>query len=104
MPALVQASTSAALIGLDALEMSVSLRQNFWKPPPVPEEPTVTRVPALARWNSSATASVIGKTVLDPSMVMTWGAAPPELEVLPCGWPPHAAMLVASEAITVLKR
>ena len=27
--------------------MSVSLRQNFWKPPPVPDEPTVTRVPAL---------------------------------------------------------
>ena len=25
--------------------MSVSPRQNFWKPPPVPEVPTVTRAP-----------------------------------------------------------
>ena len=59
------------MIGRDAFEMSVSLRQNFWKPPPVPDEPTVTRVPAFAFWNSSATASVIGNTVLDPSAVIT---------------------------------
>ena len=27
--------------------MSVSPRQNFWNPPPVPEMPTVTRVPGF---------------------------------------------------------
>ncbi len=51
--------------------MSISSRQNFWKPPPVPEMPTVMRVPLCSRWNSSATASVTGNTVLDPSTVMT---------------------------------
>jgi hypothetical protein len=51
--------------------MSVSPRQNFLKPPPVPEMPTVTRTrPFLAFWNSSASASWIGKTVLDPSIAM----------------------------------
>ena len=41
--------------------MSVSPRQNFWNPPPVPEMPTVTWTAGLAFWNSSATASLIGK-------------------------------------------
>jgi hypothetical protein len=54
-------------MGLEASLMSVSPRQNFWNPPPVPEIPTVTRVPGFAFWNSSATASLIGKTVLEPS-------------------------------------
>ena len=50
--------------------MSVSPRQNFLKPPPVPEMPTVTLTsPFLAFWNSSATASVIGYTVLEPSIL-----------------------------------
>ena len=41
--------------------MSVSPRQNFLNPPPVPEMPTVTRTsPPFAFWNSSATASVTG--------------------------------------------
>ena len=31
----------------------------------------MTRTPALAFWNSSATASLIGKTVLEPSRVTT---------------------------------
>ena len=62
--------------------MSVSPRQNFWKPPPVPEMPTVTRTPGLAFWNSSATASLIGKTVLEPSRVtVAGGAAPPPAPV-----------------------
>jgi hypothetical protein len=47
--------------------MSDSPRQNFWNPPPVPEIPTVTFVPGVARWKSSATASLMGNTVLDPS-------------------------------------
>ena len=68
MPAFLQASISVALIGREASLMSVSPRQNFWKPPPVPEMPTVTRTSWLAFWNSSATASLIGKTVLDPSI------------------------------------
>ena len=51
-------------------EMSVSPRQNFLKPPPVPEMPTVTLTCCfLAFWNSSATASVTGKTVLEPSIL-----------------------------------
>ena len=62
--------------------MSVSPRQKCLKPPPVPAMPTVTRtLPRLLIWNSSATASVIGNTVLEPSILMTacaaayWGAA-----------------------------
>jgi hypothetical protein len=56
------------VIGRDAFWMSVSPRQNFLKPPPVPDTPTVTFIWFfLAFWNSSATASVTGKTVLEPS-------------------------------------
>ena len=71
MPALRQASISSAEIGREALEMSVSPRQNFLKPPPVPAMPTVTRtLPRLEIWNSSASASVIGNTVLEPSILI----------------------------------
>ena len=42
MPALAQSAISALRIGREAFEMSVSPRQNFLKPPPVPEMPTVT--------------------------------------------------------------
>ncbi len=59
-PAALQSSISDLVIGREALEMSVSLRQNFLKPPPVPDTPTVTFRPLLAFWNSSATASVTG--------------------------------------------
>lgn len=53
-----------------ALEMSVSPRQNFLKPPPVPEMPTVTLTRFLvATWKSSATALVIGNTVELPSIL-----------------------------------
>ena len=37
-----QASISVLLIGREAALMAVSPLQNFWKPPPVPERPTVT--------------------------------------------------------------
>ena len=51
--------------------MSVSPRQNFLKPPPVPETPTVTRtLPRFWIWNSSAYASEIGNTVLEPSILI----------------------------------
>ena len=60
--------------------MSVSPRQNFLKPPPVPDIPTVTfTAPFFIFWNSSATASVIGYTVLEPSILTTgpcWANAP----------------------------
>ena len=72
MPALRQSSISAAKIGRDALDISVSPRQNFLNPPPVPDTPTVTFKPLLAFWNSSATASVTGYTVLEPSILTTW--------------------------------
>ncbi len=64
-----QSSISSVRIGREAPVMSVSPRQNFLKPPPVPERPTVTRVlPAAAIWNSSAMASEIGNTVDEPSI------------------------------------
>ena len=59
---------SSGLIGREASFMSVSPLQNFLKPPPVPANATVTLTPLLAFWNSSATASVIGYTVLEPSI------------------------------------
>ena len=58
--------------------MSVSPRQNFLKPPPVPEMPTVTlTLPLVDLWKSSATASVIGNTVLEPSIFTScaWAGA-----------------------------
>src|SRR5687768_6808466 len=70
-PFFVHSSTSVGLIGREALEMSVSPPQNFLKPPPVPEIPTVTLLPGFAFWNSSATASVIGNTVLEPSTLIS---------------------------------
>ena len=47
-PPLAHASSSVALTGREASEMSVSPLQNFWNPPPVPELPTVTRASLLA--------------------------------------------------------
>ena len=70
MPAALHSSISFFRIGREASEMSISLRQNFLKPPPVPEIPTVTLICCfLAFWKSSATASVTGKTVLEPSIL-----------------------------------
>ena len=62
-----QSLTSDSLIGRDASDMSVSPAQNFLNPPPVPETPTVTRTSFAILLNSSATASVTGNTVLEPS-------------------------------------
>ena len=44
MPAALQSTISLSRIGREASEMSVSPRQNFLKPPPVPEMPTVTLI------------------------------------------------------------
>src|SRR3990172_1465258 len=66
MPATLHASRSEILIGLEASARSISPRQNFWKPPPVPLKATTTwRVGVL---NSPAHAAVIGYTVLLPSI------------------------------------
>ena len=40
-----QTAYSDALIAREAFARSISPRQNFSKPPPVPEMPTVTRTP-----------------------------------------------------------
>ena len=60
-------ASSSSLIGREASEMSVSPAQNFSKPPPVPEVPTVTLTPACSSLKSSAAAVVSGATVLEPS-------------------------------------
>src|SRR5687767_5990736 len=61
---------SDSLIGREALLISVSPRENFLNPPPVPDTPTVTRISPCSFLYSSATASVIGYTELDPSMLI----------------------------------
>jgi len=75
-PALAHSSISRRVIGREAFCTSVSPRQNLRKPPPVPEMPTVTLTALrLDFWNSSATASVIGNTVLEPSTRTVWAWA-----------------------------
>jgi hypothetical protein len=74
------------LIGREALETSVSPAQKRLNPPPVPAIPTVTRTPACWIWNSSATASEMGATVLDPSTCTAPDRVASELSPSP---PPH---------------
>src|SRR3970282_986792 len=85
-------------MGRDASEMSVSPPQNFLNPPPVPEIPTVIRTLGCALANSSATASVMGYSVLEPSILISTadhaGAAAVKIEspsahVVPCLNPIH---------------
>jgi len=64
----------------------------------VPEKATVTCTPEFAFWNSSATASVIGYTVLEPSMEMSPVRAGPEGLAAE---PPQAAMNRAAGAATL---
>ncbi len=80
--------------------MSVSPAQNFLKPPPVPEMPTVTRTPRFSIWNSSATASVTGKTVLEPSIrTMPDKAASFSIRLSPL--PQAAAAAISPERATL---
>src|SRR5262245_54435859 len=66
-----QSCCSSALIGRDALAKSVSPAQKRLKPPPVPDCATATcTLPPCSRENSSATAVVMGNTVLEPSPVI----------------------------------
>jgi hypothetical protein len=68
-PALSQTgASSSGLIGREASEMSVSLAQNFSKPPPVPDSPTVILTFGFSSLNSSPAASANGKTVDEPSI------------------------------------
>ena len=67
MPFSAQASRSKSLMGREALLIWVSPRQNFSKPPPVPENATFTRTSDTSP-NSSAIASAMGNTVEEPSM------------------------------------
>ena len=78
-PSFLQAATSSGSIGREASEMSVSPAQNFSKPPPVPEMPTVILTSGLSSRNSSAAASLSGPTVLDPSILIE----PERLPALP---------------------
>src|SRR4051812_16089875 len=91
-------ASSSGLIGRDASEMSVSPAQNFSKPPPVPEMPTVTWTSGCSSLNSSAAASANGPTVDEPSMaILPLNSPSPEDDeallalVLPLSSSPHAA-------------
>ena len=70
MPLAAQAAFSSSLIGREAFEIWVWPSQNFLKPPPVPEVPTVMLTPVFSVMNSSAAAEVSGPTVLEPSEAM----------------------------------
>ena len=63
-PALAQSAYSLAFIGREASTMSGNCSptppQNSLMPAPVPVDSTITLMPGLARWNSSATAVVNG--------------------------------------------
>ena len=70
----------------EASEMSVSPTVNRLKPPPVPDTPTLTRTLGWILLNSSATASLMGKTVLEPSI----STVPLRLEDSASSSPEHA--------------
>ena len=80
--------------------MSVSPAQNFSKPPPVPDVPTETLTSGFSAMKRSATASVSGPTVLEPSMriVPESAAVSPPLVVSDASSPlsPHALTPSAS--------
>ena len=83
MPAFSQTgASSSSLIGREAVEMSVSPAQNFSKPPPVPDWPTVTLTSGCSSLKSSPAASANGKTVEEPSIrivpASSWSAPEPQ--------------------------
>ena len=98
-PVFLQVSVSVGLIGREALLMSVSARQNFWKPPPVPEVPTWTSTAGFSFLNSSATASAMGYTVLEPSTLIE-PAAPPDAPDWPSWGPPPQAATTSERTTT----
>ncbi len=78
--------------------MSISPAQNFSKPPPVPDSPTVTWTSGFSPWKPSAAACANGKTVLEPSIATGPERSPPPLPLSPLSSPPHAATPSASRA------
>src|SRR5829696_14394 len=105
-PPLSQTGTSSSSsMGRDAVEMSVSPAQNFSKPPPVPDVPTVILTSGYSSLNSSAAASANGATVDDPSIAIWPLMSPPPPEALasafePSSSSPQAAMPNASPPAT----
>ena len=91
-------TSSLASIGREASEMSVSPAQNFSKPPPVPDSPTVTLTFGFSPWKPSAAAWANGKTVLEPSIATLPERSPPLLLPLSLSSLPHAATPSASRA------
>src|SRR4051812_7480033 len=103
MPFFLQAAASLGLISREASEMSVSPLQNFSKPPPVPDEPTVIFTLGLSSLNSSAAACAKGRTVLEPSRVILperflSPPPPPPLSSLPHAATPKASAMAAPAA------
>src|ERR1044072_7338475 len=88
-PPFSQALTSLGSVAREASEIEGSAAQDVLKPPPVPELPTVTLTPELSPWNASATASVRGATVLEPSMRIVPERSP--LPLASSSLSPHAA-------------
>ena len=87
--------------------MSVSPAQNFSKPPPVPEVPTVTLTPCCSSLKSSAAAVVRGATVLDPSALTAPDSAfvsLPALAVSVLLSPPQAVRTSAPATTAVARR
>src|ERR671912_1004717 len=87
MPLASQAAFSSSLIGREAFDSWVWPSQNFLKPPPVPEVPTVMLTPVFSVMNSSAAAEVNGPTVLEPSAV-TVPVRAAALPSVPAVYPP----------------
>ncbi len=83
MPFFSQSAISSSSIGREASEMSVSPAQNFSKPPPVPDWPTLMLTSEFSSLKSSAARCVNGKTVLEPSMLIVPERSPPPLPLLP---------------------
>jgi hypothetical protein len=72
--------------------MSISPAQNFSKPPPVPDSPTVTLASGFSPWKPSAEAWAKGKTVLEPSTATEPEVVPvPEELLLPQAVTPTAS-------------
>ena len=84
IPFFLQTGTSSSgLIGREASEMSVSPAQNFSKPPPVPEVPTVIFTSGFSPWKASCAAWANGATVLEPSILIVPERSPPPPLLLP---------------------
>ena len=98
IPFAAHSAASSSLMDREASEMSVSPAQNFLKPPPVPDWPTVTLMPAPSgvAVNSSPAAAVSGPTVEEPSTRTSPDVAAPldpplaAVSVLESLWPPQA--------------